>query len=71
MEQISFNSSWGLRFSLEIKVGLVVTPSITPRLAASLISLTLAVSIKIFILKFPQDKKLKAKSVKCKIEAKS
>src|SRR5262245_28148837 len=49
IEQISSTSGRNGRFSLAISEGLVVTPSTTPSATPSLISLTLAVSRKIFI----------------------
>src|SRR5262245_4137530 len=49
IEQISSTSGRNGRFSFAISEGLVVTPSTTPSATPSLISLTLAVSRKIFI----------------------
>src|SRR5882672_6032012 len=49
IEQISSTSGRNGRFSLAINEGLVVTPSTTPSATPSLISLTFAVSRKIFI----------------------
>src|SRR5882724_1690908 len=49
IEQISSTSGRNGRFSLAINEGLVVTPSTTPSATPSLISVTLAVSRKIFI----------------------
>src|SRR5262245_43444213 len=48
---ISFSVSTKSRPSFATRLGLVVTPSRTPRLAASRISFTLAVSRKIFIVR--------------------
>src|SRR5882724_410639 len=49
IEQISSTSGRNARFSLAASDGLVVTPSTTPSATPSLISLTLAVSRKIFM----------------------
>src|ERR1700685_1278110 len=49
ISQISFSTSWYGRPVLAMSDGLVVTPSMSPQLAASRISATSAVSIKYFI----------------------